>query len=292
MPIVTTSSRKRPGRRPALPIAIAAIVLVFAAAIYLGARAVRPRKPQSPVASPVAAAPSATPEVSDTTASPEPESVIRDLGPITNAASASAAPSTNNYVKKPGQMMLPSGKILTFPPPAEGKIRKVASGGRVYECDHEGNWKDVTPRALFGTAFEENFLALSIEGRQFIPAFLLGLDQNEVVEILKKDYVAKGDETEEEMAAVKAYLDMKAAALDYIDQGGTFDDFVMEIANHVKAERKIRADGLKSVMVLVKEGKTEEALERYKSLNVLLKEKGYAPIKFPGKVREKLGIEE
>ena len=45
-------------------------------------------------------------------------------------------------------------------------------------------------------------------------------------------------------------------------------------------------------MVLVKEGKTEEALERYKSLNVLLKEKGYAPIKFPGKVREKLGIEE
>ena len=38
MPIVTTSSNRRPRRNPALPVAIAALVLVAAVAVYLGTR--------------------------------------------------------------------------------------------------------------------------------------------------------------------------------------------------------------------------------------------------------------
>ena len=290
MPIVTTSSRKRPGRRPVLPIAIAAIAIVAIVAVYLGARAARPRKPQPPA-------------VSDTTTQPAPSAAagaaadraergeaprIPDPAPPTNAVVA--PPSTNNYVKKPGQMMLPNGRILTFPPPKEGETRRVASGGRVYECDHEGNWKDITPRRLFDTAFEANFLALSIEGRQFIPAFLVGLDQDNVVKVLKKDYVLKGDETEEEMAQIEAYNEMRGAALEYIAQGGTFDDFVGEVSAAVEAERKMRADGLKQVVALFKAGKREEALKRYETLNGILTEQGYKPIKIPRRMMENMGL--
>lgn len=289
MPIVTMSSRKRPGRSPALPIALGAIVLIFAVSIYLGARAARQRKPQFPVTIPAAAAPSAP---KDTTASPKPESVIRDLGPITNATPASAAPSTNNYVKKPGQMMLPNGKILTFKPPKPGETTKVLANGRIYECDSEGNWRDTTKRRLFDNAFEANFANLAIEGRSFIPAFLVGLDHDAVMKTLKKDYVLKGDETEEELAAINAFVEMKGVALDYIEQGGTFDEFVTEMASFVQAERKIRANSLKQVMMLYKEGRIEEAREKCEALNAMLSEQGYGKIKLPSHVRKAFGYEE
>ena len=70
-------------------------------------------------------------------------------------------PEPPPYVKRPGQMQLPNGKILTFPPPKEGEIRKVYANGRMYECDHLGNFKDATKRKLFETAFEFNLLAFA-----------------------------------------------------------------------------------------------------------------------------------
>lgn len=285
--ITTRKRRSCPSGAPRLALLVAALVVVVGAAAYLarvggGERGGTPRLPGD--ARQDAATQEDAPQQTTNT-----DSVAAAQSAAIPPPPAAVSP-TNDYVKKPGRMMLPSGKILTFPPPAEGKTRKVASGGRIYECDSEGNWKDVTPRLLFGTAFEENFLAMSIDGRQFIPAFLLGLDQDEVVAILKKDYVMKGDETDEEMAEVEAYVEMKKAALDYIEQGGTFDDFVSEIVSNVNAERRIRAQGVKAVMALVREGRLDEAIERYNSLNGVLAEKGYKPMRLPSKLRERLGI--
>lgn len=230
----------------------------------------------------------------DATKGPDEESQKPGLlTEATPAASAPAAKPTEKakvpepppYVKRPGAMQLPNGKVLTFPAPKEGETRKVYAYGHMYECDSEGNFRDITPRKLFHTAFEGNFLALAVEGKTFIPAFLTGLDQEEVKEILKKNYEPIGDETEEEWAQLKAYDDMRCAALQYMEEGGSFDDFVMDFANYEKKSRETNAMCLREVMTLCKEGKIEEAKEMAGAAKKLMEQKGLRPFKLPPHVQ-------
>ena len=190
------------------------------------------------------------------------------------------------FVKRPGALQLPDGQVLTFPAPKEGEIRKVYAYGHMYECDHLGNFKDVTPRKLFHTAFEGNFLALAQEGKPFIPAFLTGLENDDVRKILQKTYVPIGDETEDEKAQLKAYDDLRNAALEYMDQGGNFSDWVEDLAKFERKERQARAFGLGEVMKLVKEGKAEEAKIMYRAASQLMEEKGFKPIRLPKYVQD------
>ena len=190
------------------------------------------------------------------------------------------------YVKKPGQLQLPDGKILTFPTPKPGETRKVHAYGHTYECDHLGNFRDITPRKLFHTAFEANFLGLAVEGGAFIPAFLTGLDESDVKKMLLKKYEPIGDETEEEMAKLKAYDEMRCAALEYMEQGGKFDDFVNDFAQFEKQQRQMRAMGLGEVMKLVKQGKVAEAKEMAEAADKLMEQKGFKPIRLPEYVRK------
>lgn len=101
------------------------------------------------------------------------ESVKPNIEPHTSSESSEPEKQekTNEvtFVKRPGTLQLPDGRILTFPAPKEGEIRRVYSHGHLYECDHLGNFKDVTPRKLFNTAFEGNFLALAVKGKSFYP---------------------------------------------------------------------------------------------------------------------------
>ena len=202
-------------------------------------------------------------------------------------------PATNApppFVKRPGALQLPDGKVLTFPAPREGEIRKVYAYGHMYECDHEGNFRDVTKRQLFKTAFEANFLGLANADKPFIPVFLKGLENAEVQKILLKPYELKGDETEEEMAQLKAYDDMRAAALQFMDEGGSFDEFVDYFAQQVKQERETNALCLREVMTLYKQGKFDEAKDMAEAANALKKQKGLKELKLPAHVRERLGL--
>lgn len=203
--------------------------------------------------------------------------------PVTNTAPVKPEPPP--FVKRPGAMQLPNGKVLTFPAPKGDEIRKVYAYGHMYECDSEGNFRDVTKRQLFHTAFEANFLGLAIEDKPFIPAFLTGLDQEEVKQILTKNYEPIGDETEEEMAQLKAYDDMRCAALQFMEEGGTFDEFVDYFAKQVKDERETNALCLREVMTLVKEGKLEEARDMAEAANRLKEKKGLKPLKLPAHVQ-------
>ncbi len=189
------------------------------------------------------------------------------------------------YVKKPGQLQLPNGKILTFPPPKEGETRKVYAYGHLYECDHEGNFRDVSERRLFKTAFEGNFLALAAQNKPFIPAFLTGLDESEVRKMLEKPYEPIGDETEDEKAKLKAYDQMRNAALEYMAQGGSFDEFVETFASFAKKERETRATCLREVMTLYKQGKVAEAKEMLQASDILTDRKGFKQIRIPPHVQ-------
>ena len=198
----------------------------------------------------------------------------------------------DGYVKRAGQLRLPDGQVLTFPPPAEGETRLVHAYGHTYECDHLGNFRDITPRRLFNTAFEANFFALAQSEGRFIPAFLTGLDEADVKAMLVKGYTPKGDETEEEMARLKAYDEMRCAVLEYMEQGGRFDDFVSGVADFEREQRQARAAGLREVMTLVKQGRVEEARRMAEEADRLLREKGFAPIRLPAHVREAFGVVE
>ena len=190
------------------------------------------------------------------------------------------------FVKRPGALQLPDGKVLTFPPPAEGEVRKVHAYGHTYECDHLGNFRDVTPRRLFHTAFEANFLALAQEDGPFIPAFLLGLDSAEVRRTLEKNYQPIGDETEDELRQLKAYDDLRCTVLAYMDGGGDFDDFVRDAAEFERDQRQARAAGLREVMGLVKEGRIEEAKVMSEAVDRVMESRGFRPVRLPEHVRE------
>jgi len=234
----------------------------------------------------------------DENENPSPEKTVRQtkvLTPATNVVKAvstevkpqePAKPEPPPYVKRPGQMQLPNGKILTFPAPKEGETRKVYAYGHMYECDSKGNFRDITPRKLFHTAFEGNFLGLAVEDKPFIPAFLKGLDQDEVKKILEKNYQPIGDETEEEWAQLKAYDDMRCAALQYMEEGGTFDEFVDYFANQVKKERQTQALCLREVMTLYKEGKIAEAKEMAEAAAALKEKQGLKSFTLPPHVLE------
>lgn len=198
---------------------------------------------------------------------------------------AAVAKAKAEYVKRPGQMQLPDGKVLTFRPPEEGHVRKVYANGHMYECDHLGNWKDITVRPLFKTAFEENFLAMAAANKKFIPTFLMGLDETDVRKMLEKNYQLKGDETETEMERLKAYDEMRCAALSYMEEGGKFDDFVKEFSNFERKQRDARAMGMREMLKLYKEGKVAEAKEMAKAANMLMKEKGYKSILIPAHIQ-------
>ena len=240
------------------------------------------------VSSPASTEPAPRPAHGKPAAVPKPSATKPAKAVTTNAQAKAEKPTKPEpppFQKRPGAMQLPDGKVLTFPAPKEGEIRKVYAYGHMYECDHLGNFKDVTPRKLFHTAFEGNFLALAVEGKTFIPAFLTGLDQNEVKEILKKNYQPIGDETEEEMAQLKAYDDMRCAALQYMEEGGSFDDFVMDFANYEKKSRETNAMCLREVMTLCKEGKIQEAKEMAEAATKLMEQKGLRPFKLPPHVK-------
>ena len=210
--------------------------------------------------------------------------------PVATNDAPKAAEKPPEFVKRPGALQLPDGKVLTFPAPKEGEIRKVYAYGHMYECDHEGNFRDVTKRQLFKTAFEANFLGLAIADKPFIPAFLKGLDQEDVKKILLKPYEPKGDETEEETEQIKAYDAMRATALQFMEEGGTFDDFVDYFAKQVKNERETNALCLREVMTLYKQGKFDEAKEMAEAANALKRQKGLNDLKLPAHVRERLGL--
>ena len=301
---IVSSSRKH-GRkgvssaaRACICAAVSIAVLAGAAMLVKPARHAGPERDDAPESIPAvtnAAERASAPVAPERVATPLETAGRADTpGPVTSGKEAENKVELPDYVPadyvpKAGQMILPNGKIMTFPPPTEDKPRKLLAGNRTWECYADGSWRDVTPRQLFKTAFEANFLGLSVEGRSFIPAFLTGLDQDDVVRMLQKEYVPVGDETEDELAQLAAYDEMRAIALDYIGQGGSFDDFVAGIASQVAAERKLHAKSLKQVMTLFKEGRLDEAKARAEELNATLESEGFKPLRLPAHVRAAFG---
>jgi hypothetical protein len=191
------------------------------------------------------------------------------------------------FVKKPGTMQTPDGRVLTFPVPAPGEFRIVHSHGAMYKCDHEGNWIDFTPKPVFDNAFEENLIGMNLQNGSFIPGMLMGLDKNEVMKMLRKPVTINPDDSEEVIRKKTAAAEVKELALDYMETtGASFDDFVMEMRQTATIQKGLTASTLKDIVGFLKKGDAKSAALYRDTLNQKFRELGLPDAKIPKHIND------
>ena len=211
----------------------------------------------------------------------------------TNAVRAAATnasvktPEPPPFKKCPGAMQLPDGRVLTFKPPKEGEFKIVHSHGAVYKCDHLGNWEDVTPKPVFDNAFEESLVGLATSG-SFIPGVLMGLDYDYVIKMLTKPVVVDPGDPEDVVAKKEAVAAAKEAILDYMKDGASFDDFVMDMRRQVATERAIRGMALKEIVGLLKAGRKEAAADMRDAAERLMERETGGRLTLPAHIESSL----
>ena len=223
MPIVTTSaSYKRPGRSPALPIAIAAVAIIAIVAIYLGTRASSPRQPQVPDTTdkpaPAMDSPKAVPATPTSAAPAAPTSPppggATSAAPAAPTSAASAAPTS---AASAAQTSPPSGGPAATPPP---QVR------RVFDNEVE-NQLEILSRPGAGGGLQAPRVNMSHE---------------ETVEYLKRPVEIYEDDDEETVAAKERTAEMKTAALKYVEEGGTLNQCLRDYAAAATEEQETVKD--------------------------------------------------
>ena len=189
-------------------------------------------------------------------------------------------PEKPPFVKRPGAMQLPDGRVLTFKPPKEGEFRIVHSHGSTYKCDHLGNWVDVTPKPVFDNSFEETLVGLATTGN-FIPGMLMGIDYDDAIRMLTKPVVVNPDDPEDVVKKKEAVAAAKEAILDYMKDGASLDEFVMDMRKQVVKERFIRGAALKEIVASLKEGRAQDAADMRDAANKMLEKDGAPALKIP-----------
>ena len=198
-------------------------------------------------------------------------------------AEKAAKPEPPPFQKRPGAMQLPDGRVLTFRPPKEGEFRIVHSHGSTYKCDHLGNWEDVTPKPVFDNSFEEALVGMATTGN-FIPGMLLGLDEKEAIRMLTKPVVVNEGDSEDVVAKKEAVAQAKEAILDYMKDGASFDEFVMEMRRRSVRERFVRGAALKEIVASLKEGRAQDAADMRDAANRMLEKEDLPALKIPAHI--------
>ena len=194
-------------------------------------------------------------------------------------------PEKPKFEKRPGAMQLPDGRVLTFRPPKEGEFRIVHSHGSTYKCDHLGNWEDITPKPIFDNTFEETLVGLATTGN-FIPGMLMGIDYDDAIKMLTKPVVINPDDPEDVVEKKEAVAAAKEAILDYMKDGASLDDFVMEMRKQVVKERFIRGMALKEIVASLKEGRAQDAADMRDAANKMLENDNLRPMNLPAHIEQ------
>lgn len=195
---------------------------------------------------------------------------------------------SSELTKKPGQITLPDGQILTFTPPKNGDVKKIISSGKIYECDSKGNFKDITPQMPFDNSFENLLVELSIEDGMFVPGLLMGYSTDDVMFMLKKDVIINDDDPDDIKAKKNAVAEIKKIILEYIEGGGTFEEFVHSVGIYSAEERKIKRNGIHKIIRLINDDKIEDARLFEEEFNKVLQTYNFGPLKLPKKIKDAL----
>ena len=240
------------------------------------------------VSRPASTEPAPGPAHGKSAAVPKPVAPKPAKAGATNAQSKAekpAKPEPPPFQKRPGAMQLPDGRVLTFRPPKEGEFRIVHSHGSTYKCDHLGNWEDITPKPIFDNSFEETLVGLATTGN-FIPGMLMGIDYDDAIKMLTKPVVINPDDPEDVVEKKEAVAAAKEAILDYMKDGASLDDFVMEMRKQVVKERFIRGMALKEIVASLKEGRAQDAADMRDAANKMLENDNLRPMNLPAHIEQ------
>ncbi len=189
----------------------------------------------------------------------------------------------------PGQAQLPGGFIVTFKVPEEGhKVKFVVDHDR-YECNPDGTYEIIKYAPVFEDKFEEQMINLSMPGGTFIPFVLLNHSEEELKAMLDREVVINPDDPDDVKEKKQAVAEMKGVIKEYLADGGNFVDFVNEMHEYSREERKLRTKGLSCVEDLVDSGDIEGAKDFIKQYNEILSENNFAPMRLPKRLKAVLG---
>ena len=234
MPIVTTSSRQRTKRNPILPVAIVAIVIVIAVAVYLGTRPTQ-TKPRS--------------SVPDTTE--QPSSVTRPPHTARPIASHDlAAPSDTQEPQLPGA-------------PAEQSVSTIANEPTTNSPVIESLANRETEKPHYGKEVEQilAMLASATDSAGAPPLPYMGnIDLNKSLLIaITNDIVIYDTDDEQTVAAKERIADMKNQLKEVVDAGGSVEKAIREYHDWINENNRIRAEVISEYRRLVREASPEEA---------------------------------
>ncbi len=138
--------------------------------------------------------------------------------------------------------------------------------------------KPQVPPKVFDNEVEDWLEAISKEGFSSIQTPRVNMSDEEVMEILKQDIVIYDDDSEEVVAAKERTAQIKQEAIKYIEDGGTFNQFLRAYADTVREEQETVNDVREEMKrILFSEG--EEAAQTYlDGANPKLAELGLKPV--------------
>ncbi len=188
----------------------------------------------------------------------------------------------------PGMIRLPNGFELRFKLPVEGETRQLLAGGEIWEIDSKGEIQNVTPPPIFEKPFEGMISALYERDGMVLPFALKRYSEDEVRKMCKEPTLSYDDDTPKIIQKRENVAMLKQAILEFLDGGGTFEEFVDDMQQHSQNAQRAQVEGMHGVRDLLQAGKDDEALQYYRLFTQDMADKGYGELKLPPSYREAL----
>ena len=127
---------------------------------------------------------------------------------------------------------------------------------------------------IFDNPVEDNLESISRQNFESIVTLRVDLPQDEIIEILKRPVEIYDDDDEATVAAKERTAEMKRAALDFIEAGGTLNQFLRDCQAEANEARETVKD-VREEMKRILETEGVEAAQAYlDGQNPLLREQG------------------
>ena len=191
---------------------------------------------------------------------------------------------------KPGYWALPDGTEFRFKLPPEGETASLKVKGVLYRFDSEGNFQDISKPKVFDNPVENKLVGMAVEGGSFSPGLMLRHSDEEIMAALNKPVEILPDDSEEVRAKKEAVAELKRDILDFMAQGGTYEEYVTEAASMARQERAMKRDGIRKIAAMLDAGDAEGARDYYETFNRVLQESGYSALKLQLGLAERLGL--
>ena len=145
----------------------------------------------------------------------------------------------------------------------------------------------VLSKQYFDNPVENRLEKLGIPGKGVALSLPNRLSDEEVLEILKRPVEIYDDDDEETVAAKERTAAMKAEALKFIENGGTYDEFVAEMTRVSNEEAALKNGSRQELMRILREDGYEAAEAYLEEANAALRAAGLDEMRIPLPFRRK-----